>query len=240
MRLLAILIISILISTNTHAFKYTPISSEISFDKKKTSVFSTVKNETMLPIAIQVKALKRIVNEEGVETNPSEEDDVIILPPQFVVPPKSNKTIKIIYVGNPPEDRELNYRIMVDESNVDLNPIKISSGFKFKVSYKASLYITPKNAKSEVVVKNFSIKNSVASLTLENIGNKRQVLNNLKLIFSKEKKDPAPLIIEGTDLKGISDVNLLSKSKRTFYIKDATVVKKIKEGLKLSITFDKN
>lgn len=198
---------------------------------------AVIYNESVLPVAIQLTALKRNIDKRGLEKNEEEFDDISVYPPQIVVPPNSKKTFKIVYTGKPLTDKELSYRVLVEESPVDLNPIKIKgSGIKFKVRYMTAVYVTPKNASSDVTVKGISREKGKFILTLVNTGSKHQLLNNLKVTF---KHKGLSVSLDKRELKGVTGENILSKSERSFVL-DSASINKVNLESETSVSFDPN
>jgi fimbrial chaperone protein len=235
-----LLVILFLINT-AHAFKLTPMVNTIDLRPGKNTTLGTIYNENNLPAAIQLTVFKRSINLEGKESQIEEFDEVNVYPPQVIVPPMGKKTFKITYTGSNIVKVERSYRVLAEESAVDLNPIKIeTSGIKFKVSYSSALYVTPKNARSNVVVKSISKVGKKIKLLVENTGNRHQNMNNLKVSFFKNEKDTSPIVMENKELKGMAGENILAETVREFNIDKVSVVNVVDSSYIAKLSFDKD
>lgn len=236
-----LIVLSFLFSFNVYAFKITPMISTIEYGQGKKSTVGMVINEGMLPVAIQLTAFDRKIDENGIETKVENLDDINIYPPQLIVPPHSKKSFKITYVGPSVGEIEKSYRVLAEESPVDLNPIKLNtSNIKFKVSYLAALYVAPKNAKSNITIKSVSKEAKRLKLVIENSGNRHQNLTRARLQLLRQEDNHALLTLETKDLAGLAGENIFPKSQRIFYVNDQGFVNKYTPAYKVNLHFDKD
>lgn len=236
-----IIFLGLFLSLNVHAFKYSPMIATINVDKNK-SILGVLTNEGDLPIAVQLTPKKRDVDVNGKETLVDELDDLAIYPPQVIVPGKGKKTFKITYIGKNLGSSEKSYRVVAEESPVDLNPIKtIASNISFKVRYHSALYVSPKNTKSAVEVTSVSRDGKRLKVLLTNSGNRHQNLNKLKVFILKNAGDKNPIVIDGQkDLRGITTENILANSQRVFYLNRAEIAAKFDSNYIVRIEFAKD
>ena len=234
-------------SLKAHAFNLSPINKTIDLGSGKKSFIGRLTNEGFIPVAIQLKALKRSMDINGTEVSTEEFDEIDIYPPQIIIPAQGEKTFKVTYRGKDSLQTEKNFRISAEESPVDFDPIK-KEGSRIKIGFRylSSLYVSPKNATSNVKIKTFSKEDKRLKFIIENSGNKHQVLKGLRLTFLKNEQDTNPLIINvknKTDagvLKGFAAENVLAKSDRIFYINDLKIVRDVDASFIVRIEFDRD
>ena len=109
--------------------------------KKTLSLYVTNDGDKMLPI--EVRPATREQDEMGNEIN-NETDDIFIVPFQLLLPPFSEQSVSIQWVGDSLVEKEKAYRIIVDPI-----PVKENEGLEVKsiytrVVFVKSLYVLPK------------------------------------------------------------------------------------------------
>jgi fimbrial chaperone protein len=118
-------------------------------------------------------AKERYLVSSWVENNLGEKDkSFIVTPPLFVSEPKSENTLRIIYVGQPlPADREsLFWMNMKAIPSVDKNTVANNNVLQLAILSRIKLFVRPKNLQMqpEEALKQLRFKRSVGHLSLHN------------------------------------------------------------------------
>lgn len=179
------------------------------------------------PVAIEIHMTGRQVATDGTETQPDAEDDFLVYPSQIVLQPGESQTVRVNWLGDPNPDRELAYRIISEQLPIQLNQdapvtqptVKVTALFR----YIGSVYITPRDAKSNVVLTGVSRQTSNGSDTLvldfKNQGTAHQNLDDLTVtITSAGSNGQTAIQLTSEQLKGVSGENILAGQERQFII----------------------
>ena len=109
--------------------------------KNKLSLYVTNDSDKMLPI--EIRPLTREQDEFGNEVN-HDTDDIFVVPFQLLLPPFSEQSVSVQWVGDSLVTKEKAFRLMVEPI-----PVKENEGMEVKsiytvVVFKKSLYVLPK------------------------------------------------------------------------------------------------
>ena len=128
------------------AYDLQPIVIQLTPAGAGSSQTMTIANTHQVPIAIEVKAYKREQRPDGTDELSLDEEDLIIFPPQMVIPPGQSQNFKVQWVGDSAPTHELAYRIVTaqlpikfDVPEVDGRRADLSVNYR----YEAALYIMP-------------------------------------------------------------------------------------------------
>lgn len=213
MNLLAVFLILPLIT----AFSFNPMSQTLRLGENQKSIQFKVENNTTNKVAIDLSIKSRHVNENGVEVL-SETDDLVIFPPQLILPPGEKRTVRVNWLGSNNVNSEKAYRVIAEQLplQVEGKKYKEPSGINMLMKYLASLYITPNSAEAKLKV--LAVKNSGSELKIKvrNEGTKHQILTNPVLVLGEGKRK---IILKGKELEGMAGENILAGKDRTFILK---------------------
>lgn len=149
-RLAALMALAALIcSANAAAYDLRPIVVQLSPTGAGSSQTLVITNSHEVPIAIEVRAYQRQQMPSGEDTLTPEDEDLLIYPPQMVIPPQTSQSFKVQWVGDPAPTRELAYRIVTEQL-----PIRFTEQVEgdrnadvtVRYRYEAALYVMPSNA----------------------------------------------------------------------------------------------
>lgn len=208
------------------SFQITPIEMQFAPSGGSVNRSYNLQNTGDKPVAVQISIVKREMGIDGVETFTDGEEDFIIYPPQIILKPNENQSIRVTWLGESQPSKELAYRIIAEQipieslenTTVEQEGVRVNIKVLFK--YIGTIYITPPNAKPNIVLQGAESKvgeNGKNDLVLnfENQGTMRQLLTNLKLTLSNQGKT---VTLSGEKLKGIEGENILAGNKRQFII----------------------
>lgn len=214
------------------------MSASLGLSENNNSALFYLENDSTQPIAIQVKLTKRIMDTEGIETNPAINGELSVYPSQLIIQPNEKRSIKVSWMTKFIPAQEEAYRLIAEQLPIDLEKTKAKkASIKVLLKYVAALYVAGEDFHSDARLKSFEIKNDKVIFTVENNGKKHQVLNNLvmQIRSSKTQKD---LTLSGNDLKGMIGENVLAGSVRRFSFPRAEKFAELKNDDKVKISFD--
>ena len=214
-----------------YSFTFSPMSQTIDLSENQKGTQYLIENSTSEPMAVELSVQERKMNEKGEETL-TDTKEMMILPPQIIVPPGDKRTVRVNWLGKDTPSQEKNFRVIAEQLDLDVNQKpKKKGGVKMLMKYMATLYLSPKDSESKIEVASFSSKKDELKLVVENSGNKHQILGSPKITFKDGDKKTE---FTTNDLKGLAGENVLAKSKREFVIKtDKTVSPKSKVTIKV-------
>jgi fimbrial chaperone protein len=217
------------------------MSSTIKFKASENSTLFYLENDSDQPIAIQVSIATREMDSKGIEKNTVVKDDFSFYPSQIIIPSNEKRSVKVSYMGSEKPKKELCYRLIAEQLPIDLDKNKKNKkSIKVLLRYVAALYVSDEeNFKSEISMKSLSSDDKNIIFTIENKGNKHQVLSDLNLKFFDEKSK-TETILSAEDLKGVSGENILPNSERQFIFPRIGKFQNIHPTDKVKISFDKD
>jgi fimbrial chaperone protein len=233
-----ILFISVFFSFNVFAFKFSPMSTSIELKDKKNSTLFFMENDSDRPIAVQLSLLKREMNIDGIEANSKIDNELTLYPSQLIIPANEKRSVKVAWVGKVIPTKELSYRLVAEQLPIELEKDKKKkASIKVLLRYVAALYIIPEDFSSEVVLEKLDTEEKNVILKLSNKGKKHQVLTNLSLTFSSDKKKE--IVIKAEELTGMSGENILAESMRVFRFAKQGKFQGLQSTDKVKISFEK-
>lgn len=198
-----------------YSFTFNPMSQSIELGEKQKSAQFFIENDSNEKMAIELSVRERKMDESGKETLP-ETSELTVFPPQMIIPPKEKRTIRVNWTGSKALTEEKAFRVIAEQLPLKVDEkTKKKTGIQMLMKYMAALYVTPKDAEAKLKVVSTEKSGNAVKITVENEGNKHQVLTKPVLSFGKGKKS-----FEGENLSGLTGENVLARSKRTFILKD--------------------
>ena len=179
------------------------------------------------PVAIQLGMATREISLGGKETNVDADDQFMIYPPQLVIPPGEQQTVRVTWLGDPIPTKELAFRIIAEQVPVDLTEIKQTEegktvSIRVLLRYLGSVYIKPEGVASKLVLESASSQKDKTGadqlvLNVANQGTAHRLLQNIKVTVKAASGQSVTLAGE-KQLEGILGENILADSKRQFIL----------------------
>ncbi len=236
----SLFLVVLLFSSNTLAFKFSPMSASIGYKNKESSALFYMENDSDQPIAVQVSVAKREMDINGNETNTKIGNEIIIFPTQLIIPANEKRSVKVSWNGKDKIESELAYRLIAEQLPIDLEKTKNKkANIKVLLRYMAALYVTDDDFSSDVKFNSVKRNENKLSFELENRGKKHQVLANLHIKASIEK-NKKEVELKPEDLKGMTGENILPQSKRIFTLPREGKLSEIDSNSKVKISFEKD
>jgi fimbrial chaperone protein len=168
---------------------------------------------------------------DGNESNVENEDDFLIYPPQLILSPNSQKTVRISWIGEPDLKKEHAFRLVAEQLPVKLeseqeindsdNPLL---ALKLLFRYEAAFYVTPPSAKPNVTIFNITeiveAGSRFAAITFANEGTKHRYLLDINLTIEalKEGEVLRSVTLTPDDIQKLGTWNILANSQRRYKI----------------------
>lgn len=205
------------------AFTLSPISATLEPKGYGTSTGFRLDNESSNRVAFQVSMVTREPDEEGNETQLPATNLFTVFPPLGIIAPGQKQNIRLVWKGPSNPTNELSYRIVAEELPVDFQPgrtEKAQSHIQVLIRYKGTIYVRPKNAKSQLRVISLTKVGSPGGtsyqLVITNEGNAHQGLGNtvLSLTDAQGQKTDIP----AGQLPTVAGENILARHTRRFLV----------------------
>ncbi len=230
-----LLILSLGISQPVFAsliFYLTPMVSSFSpVGKGSSQSFRVVNTSEDQPIAIELYLVKREISDDGNEVYNQEnaDDNFLIYPPQTLLQPGEEQTIRVTWLGETELNHELAYRLMAEQVPIDFNSqsnITVeqnSINLITLVRYAGAIYIRPEEIYSNVIVESAKYQKGnngedQLSLTLFNQGTSHTLLDNPSLIITSVVDPNQTITLTAQQLEIIDHANILAQTNRNFVI----------------------
>lgn len=203
-------------------FKFHPMSQSIELSEKQKAVQFWLENDSNEKMGIELTVKERLMDQFGAETLPDAKD-IVVFPPQVIIPPKEKRAIRVSYNGTGDLKTEKAYRVIAEQLPVKVDEkTKRRSGIQMLMKYIAALYVTPKEAESQIAVESVKSEEKNILITISNKGNKHQIMAKPVLTI---KSNNTKHVLKEKELQGFAGENVLAESVRTF---------KVPSNLKLS------
>ena len=147
--LVAAAVVTISAPMALQAYDLKPIVLQLTPSGAGASQQMTITNSHKVPIAIEVKAYRRVQNPDGTDVLTLENEDIIISPPQMVVAPGTSQAVRVRWVGEANPTSELSYRIVTTQLPINFRSESkgdVAAKVNLNYTYEAALYIVPKGS----------------------------------------------------------------------------------------------
>ena len=163
------------LSAPAQAIDVTPMVTRITAEAAQAGYRLSVKNTSAMPITVELTPFKMSVDENGKRTLVEEQDDLILFPPQSIIPPNREQVVQVRYVGEAQLNEGRMYLIRAAQLPVPLasdtsQPVGATVNIAFNVN--THLFISPDDAKATLtVVSSERAANGDVLMTVRNTGN---------------------------------------------------------------------
>ncbi len=234
----------LLIHGTAFAFKFIPMSATFALKGRDASRLFELENDSNEKIAVRLSMSKRLMDEDGKETQPEVEDDFLIQPFHIVMDPFQKKAVRVTWMKGEDFKDEQAYRLIAEQLPIEMgdktDKNKRQANIKVLLRYVAAVYVDPGTTQSNVTVakQELDVTKKKIIVTVNNSGNKHQILKNLKVKI--KNGDQGDVTLETAALNGFIGENILAQSNRKFTLVIPNTIKKIDPNFTVAIDFDKN
>lgn len=148
------------------------------------SVRLTLKNTGAVPITLELEPFRATVDDAGIPTRTPEDKDLLVFPPQTIVPPGREQAVQVRYVGDAALTDARMYGVRVNQLPVDFQKGTMGSDgaqtdVKVSFTFLSHLLVSPPGATAAVEVSSIErTPDGGARLTMRNSGSAIAVVNN--------------------------------------------------------------
>lgn len=208
------------LSASALAYDLKPMVVQLKPSGAGSSATAVITNTHEVPIAVEVHAFNREQLPDGTDKLTPEDSDIIVTPPQMVIPPKGSQSFRIQWVGDPKPSKELAYRIVTDQLPIQFKKISRNdrtADVTMRYRYEMALYVEPEGTKpsARVVSAEYVAGKDGAkeiALKIKSEGNMRAILD--KPVLQLTPAGGSPLRLEGEAIKQLAGLNILPGSER--------------------------
>lgn len=161
MKRLAIILATLALPGLIHAFSVSPMVADFDPNTTRSQQVFVLSNPSDQEKPIEITIAKPIIGEDGIETMDigNGEDEFLIIPQQFVLPPNSKRSVKAFYVGDQREAEDT-YRFIFRELPVELPAEELPEGessfnMQIVMQYNTRIWLTPGHLEEELSIKEF-------------------------------------------------------------------------------------
>ena len=214
-----------LVSEPSLAYDLQPIVMQLSPSGPGSTQSVIITNSHAEPIAIELRAYQRAQNPDGSENRVPEDNDIIISPPQLVIPPGTSQAVRVRWIGDPNPVRELAFRLVSNQLPIKLMSEKrndFTANVSVNYRYEAALYVTPNDAAPSARITRAEpvlAADGTQMLELEvlNDGTRRASLDTPAVVVTPSGGGE-PVTLEGEQLGQLKQLVTLVGSHRTVQI----------------------
>lgn len=208
------------------AYDLKPIVIQLAPAGAGASQMVTVTNSEEQPVAIEAKTYRRSQDRNGDDVLAPEERDILIVPPQMVIPPKTSQTFKVQWIGEGAPDKEIAFRLITEQLPIELaakpDATAKVADVQLQYRYEAALYITPPKSQPSLAVDGAELVKDekgapLLKLSVTSSGTRRAILDKPALTLTP-KAGGASITLTGDQLKELTGKNVLAGASRDFLL----------------------
>jgi fimbrial chaperone protein len=206
---------SLLSPVTAYAFQIVPIAQDFEPSGRGSSQTFQVENNRDEQVTVTIDTALRKVDIDGNETL-APTDDFTVFPTEIILQPKASQVVRAKFTGDPSPKAELAYRIIAEETPLNMKRDTPGASVFLTVRYVGSVYVVPKGAKADIVVASAKPvtgqKGQQLELILENKGTRHAIVDTPALTISAGgvTKPVDKDVVE----KALSGENVLAQSQR--------------------------
>jgi len=133
------------------AFQIVPISQEFEPTGRGANQVFQVENGRDEPITVIVDMATRAIDIDGNETM-AETEDFVVFPTELILEPGSARAVRVQWVGEAAPTSELAYRIIAEETPLNVRRETPGATVFLTIRYVGSIYVVPPGARPNVTV----------------------------------------------------------------------------------------
>jgi fimbrial chaperone protein len=216
MRIFSLTVISLLLASHVWGLNLEPLSMQFKPEGRQSIRTFRVSNTHKNSIAVRISMTTRELMPDGTEKRSPADSEFTVFPDRLFIAPGQSQAVRVQWKGESSLTQEKSYRIIAEQlpvqditSGTGQDEGGISLSFLYK--YVGSVYITPDNAKEDIVISG-AAENSKYILKFENRGSAHAVMEDaeITLIARPAGGNEIRHRIEYKDLKILPGINFLA------------------------------
>lgn len=194
------LVLAAFLSFSARAHEVEPLIIDLAPSGRGASSTLRVTNNDPVPVAVEIYAERRMIDEFGTETRERADDDFLLVPAQLRVEPGQTGTFRIRYIGEPVQN-SVGYAVTV--AQLKLENVQ-QTGVQILVNFAASVHVVPANARSNMAVSPAEVTvgadgKAMVNFVIRNEGNRHQGMSAGRITLSNAAG--AEFVIEGEAMR---------------------------------------
>lgn len=216
-------IMTLLCLGGLHAYQMSPLTATYATSGVNSANSYTIVNDSDSPIAIEMKVMKRMLNQDGTESTEEASNYFSVQPSKMIIQPQSTQIVRVQYRGPRTVTKEMSFRIIAEQIpyNVGKNVEENSQTINFLFVYSTSAYVSPSREVVDIRATAVPSDDKI-TITISNEGTVHKILTNLSVELA------APMgsyKLTEEELEGFKGVNLLTDSSIVFEIDMPEILK---------------
>lgn len=169
---------------HAQGYQVQPMLATLAPSGSGASVRMTLKNTGAIPITLELEPFRVSVDQAGIPTRAPEEKDLLVFPPQTILPPGKEQVVQVRYVGDPALTEARAYGVRVNQLPVTFSQGAAAStgagtDLKMSFSFLSHLFVTPAGASAKIDVTSADkAPDGTVKMSVVNRGNAVLVLND--------------------------------------------------------------
>lgn len=169
---LIILVVQAIFIQSSVAQRVQPMVFELEPFGPKSSATLRIENTQQQPLTVELIPTKITMDEYGVETLTSAEDDFLIYPPQTLIEKGRTQVVRVKYIGDPQISESQSYRVSVKQLPINIRAAG-HAGVGMVINFNTLVNVSPAGSKSELLVSSISsMDDGRWAVVIENSGNR--------------------------------------------------------------------
>lgn len=191
---------ALLLAPAARAHEVEPLIIDLAPSGRGATSTLRVTNRDPVPVAVEIFAERRIIDENGTETRERADDDFLLVPAQLRVEPGQTGTFRIRYIGEP-VTQSVGYAVTV--AQLQLENVE-QTGVQILVNFAASVHVVPERAKAALSVSAGEVVvdpegKAAVNFVLRNDGQRHQGMAAGKITLTSASG--ATFVLEGEPLR---------------------------------------
>jgi len=195
------------------AFQFQPITMDFKDSGPQSTQTFLCSNNSEKPVALQIKIFSRYINSQGEEILEPADEQFLVFPARMVLEADQSQNLRVQYRGPEIGTTEQAFRIFVEQVPVQFDEQK-GGGLNILYRYIGSLYVVPDTLTQQLEIKSLKyldLDSPMLEIVIKNTGSSHSIIQDIQIQLTGEE---GTLLLRGSQLPDLMDINLLSQGER--------------------------
>lgn len=192
-------------------FQVSPMVVTIEPSGARSSYRMSIKNTTSVPITVELQSFRMAVDADGARTLTPEEKDLLVFPPQSVIPPGREQLVQVRYVGERALSEPRMYLLRAAQLPIALPkaegeaPSAASANVMIAFNINTHVFVSPPGAKPALAVTSTQ-RNAAGDVVMEirNSGDGIAALRDARYVLQPAAGQPQEILAKDVVLGEVS------------------------------------
>ncbi|MES3057672.1 fimbria/pilus periplasmic chaperone [Sphingomonas faeni] len=202
-------------STGLQAVAVTPMITSLEPTGAHSSYRMSVKNTEAVPVTVEFETWSMELDDNGMRTLTEDKDDLLVFPPQSIIPPGREQIVQIRYIGKLADAKGRMYVVRVAQLPIELGTAPgATTGAKMKIAFNVStnIYVAPPKTAGRLEVRSVTRQaNGDVLASVENVGDGFALLRNAT--YAVTNAQGQKILVEPSKIE-VGDVSALGAGRR--------------------------